>query len=82
MELLSDCPDCGKQLKNAKRSCTCGWKIVEINQPEKKDHTCGFLLPKGECKNIGTIAYGRSQRWYCGSHWYEAMFSSYKINER
>lgn len=74
MEILNDCPECGKTLSNSKMYCSCGWKIAVIIEKQDLDRRCAFISIKGNCTNIGSIApHGSNGKWYCGLHWYEAM---------
>lgn len=74
MEWLNDCPECGKQFTQAKRYCSCGWKIMNVKAPPIFDDQCGFWIGDRRCKKIGTIASHRtSDTWYCFHHWYETM---------
>lgn len=74
MELLKDCPECGKQLSKSRKYCACGWKILEIKECQIIDKNCAFLMTEGRCNETGTIApHGSSGKWYCSMHWYEAM---------
>ena len=74
MDIIKDCPECGKTLSRSKTYCSCGWKIVVLLENQIVDRRCAFITPKERCNNKGSIApYGSNGKWYCGRHWYEAM---------
>jgi hypothetical protein len=79
MELLNDCPECGKQLSKSRKYCACGWKIPTVKTTISIDRNCPYPTEKGPCNKQGSICPGnRGTTWFCSDHWYKAICESYK----
>jgi hypothetical protein len=79
MELLSDCPECGKQLSHSRKYCACGWRIAILNEKNVIDRNCQYQTSHGPCKESGTISPGKMDgKWFCRHHWYVAVQEKFK----
>ena len=78
MEIINNCPECGKQLSKSISRCSCGWKIPVVKELKVTERRCKHILPEGPCNRVGSIApHGCGGKWYCGTHWYEAFRTEY-----
>ncbi len=80
MELLNDCPECGKQLSKSRRYCACGWKTATLLEKSNSDRTCQYQTIHGPCKEFGTISPNNmGRKWFCSEHWYTAVCDKNKF---
>ena len=73
MNLIYDCPECGKVLSAKLKCCSCGWMMKEQHN-EDNAYQCQFQVRDMRCENVGTICRsvkGTSRKWYCSKHWYD-----------
>ena len=77
MELLNDCPECGKQLSKSRKYCACGWKVPILKETTGL-RKCPYMTATGPCDDEGTVSPGREKKWFCSAHWYIAISETYK----
>ena len=74
MNLVDLCPECGSTLLGSMR-CACGWVMSVKHETDGIDQHCQFVEEGHPCDNRGTICPKGSKQWFCGKHWYRAIYS-------
>jgi ribosomal protein S27AE len=66
----SSCPECGGQLPQHSKRCSCGWLKSENRAVAIVDHRCWYSCAGKRCPLSGTMSSHTSgSRWYCRRHY-------------